>query len=276
MALEAKTYKVDKVKLEHNRKTGEVGTIDVIRGCCGCELRNAPCYAAKCARMTGIDFFHPVRRLLDLSLLERQLKRYSPDWVRIGCISDPSLDWDSTCSVCQVVRQAGKTPVVITKVHRFPSDSNLASLSSSKAIVQVTLSALQSTRAGERRWRLLKLSGADGLVTASRIVSAAWRPERLNRRQDGLVTASRELGLPIVDTPLRLFRTSPLWKLVDQTRYSRHRSPLSGKMDSQLTAGTLIEGAYACFSSCSPTPTATDPVGCPHQCLTRGRIEEWA
>ena len=267
-----KTYVQDRIKLEHNRKTGEAGTIDIFRGCSGCEMKNAPCYASKGARRVGIDFFQPVRREFDKKLLERQLKNYDIDWVRIGCISDPSLDWNTTAQVAEIVREHNKTPVIITKAFADIRNKDLKRLARAKAQLQISVCGMTPARRLKRRERIATRARTHAIVACWRINSAIWKPgSKAERQQEDLIhfAEDHELPLPIIDTPIRLFRTSPFWKRVDQEKYHRHISPISGKKDNQRTAGLIIPGAYACYSTCAEGPKGNDPVGCPHQCVTR-------
>lgn len=263
-------YQKDRVRIEYNRKTGEAGTIDVARGCVGCEIRSS-CYASKMAKLTNIDFFDPVIRDFDEKLLRRQLSKYENTWVRMGCISDPSLHWNNTIKVCQLCQEFNKTPVVITKCHKMLTEKKVKELMSCGTVLQITFSGF----AGERQTRLRRelfdraVNYSKSLEKVSaRVVSAKLKPGKQAIRQANIVGSMKDLGAPIVDTPLRLFKTSPLWRLVDQTQYHRHLSPISGKLDNQRCAGLIIDGAYPCYSSCSATPTETDKVGCSHQCLT--------
>jgi len=219
----------------------------------------------------GIDFFQPIRRDFDKRLLEKQLERYEIDWVRIGCISDPSLDWNTTCDVAELVHEHGKTPVVITKVYKTPTGKKLERLAASNAVLQISVCGFTSRRdLGKRKRLAIKAKHLKGVNVAWRINSGRWHRDRKPAKvQADLVGFAKTIDIPIVDTPLRLFQTSPFWKHVDQEKYHRHMSPISGKLDNQRTAGLIIPGAYACYSTCADGPKGNDPVGCPHQCLTR-------
>lgn len=264
-----KLYKKDKIQLQHNNKTGEAGTIDIFRGCPGCELKNAPCYAAKGAARTGIDFFQPVERELDQKLLEKQLDKYEISWVRIGCISDPSLDWNKTCKVSELVRGANKTPVIITKVYNFPSSAHLKRLQNSEAQVQISVCGVTPTSKVKERQELAASLKLNKIDVVWRIISALWKKDSKARKvQDELISFSRRARISVIDTPIRMFKTSPLWKLVDQDQYHRHLSPISGKLDNQKTAGLIIPYAYPCFSTCTDHSKSDFDPGCLHQCCT--------
>jgi hypothetical protein len=79
--------------------------------------------------------------------------------------------------------------------------------------------------------------------------------------QDWIVRVLEEEGIPILETPLRFFRTSPVYGIVDAEAVEHHRSYATGKMDSQLTCGPVLKGKPACDRPCRE---------CEHQCMTRG------
>jgi len=262
-------YRAGDICLLSNRKTQEVGTIDVKRGCVGCELAKAPCYASKMAQITAINFFAPVTMTLNRRKIERQLSLYSENWVRIGCSSEPSLDWKKTIEVCNLIRESNKTPVIISKGFNVLTKEIASSLVESSPIVQISVSAFQSKAQEQKRFKSLIASREAGLKTSLRIVSCMPKKKEIIDYQEKLISFARKENFIIIDTPLRLFTTSPLYKKVDTTKYFRHHSPLSGKLDNQYTAGLIIEKSFPCFSSCSRLPRKEfqDP-GCDHQCLT--------
>lgn len=265
----SKVYAKDKVTLQHNQKTGEVGTIDIFRGCLGCEMSKS-CYAAKGARRTGINFFQPIRRDYDERLLKKQLKNYEIDWVRIGCISDPSLDWSTTNKVIALLSEAGKKAAVITKVYNIPAEEDINELAKGDLNIQISVCGLTPIREVKKRKAFAIRLKDKGILLGWRINSAAWKKEsKAERVQNDLILFAREKRIEIIDTPLRLFTNNNFWNHVDQNLYHRHLSPISGKLDNQRTAGLIIPDSYPCYSTCSPTPTEFDPIGCKHQCLTR-------
>ena len=265
-----KTYKKDRIKLQHNNKTGEAGTIDIFRGCPGCEMKNAPCYAAKGAARVGIDFFQPIRRDFDKSLLEKQLKRYDIDWVRIGCISDPSLDWEITCQVAELISQHEKKAVIITKLYEMPSEQQLKRISKTPGNLQISISGMTPRKAINDRFAIAQQAHKLGVQTLWRINSARWKLDsKADKTQEELIQMADGEAIDIIDTPIRLFKKSPFWKHVEQDQYHRHLSPISGKLDNQQCAGLIIPEAYPCYSTCADGPRGNDPIGCQHQCVTR-------
>lgn len=263
-------YKRDYIKLIKNQKTKEVATIDIAKGCKGCELKHAPCYAFKMARMSGLDFFTPVPQKLKISLLEKQLQKYNLDWIRIGCISDPSLNWEITSQICRLASEKNITPVIISKIYSALSQETLESLVRDKAQLQVSTSGLMSRRQKDQRLSTIINYKKLGGKIVNRINSAVFKENsKAYKLQENLILFSQQEEIPILETPLRTFKTSPLYSLLDSRRYKKHLSPLSGKYDSQSSAGLIIPNTYACYSTCSPTPIGNYDPGCSHQCCTK-------
>jgi len=256
-------YLARKLALAHNNKTGEAATLDPVHGCIGCELRDAPCYAEKMCAMNQVDFWHPVPQELDVAFLAGQLRRYRArghHWLRIGCKGDPSLAWETTRVLTQLAHDIGIIPVVVSKLH-VPLDRWLAP----STHLQVSVSGAMSPEQTETR--LATLARYPGAVM--RLVSFAWLPgSSEDALQAHLVDWARARQMNILETPARVYATRQLWTRLDTARYHKHISPMSGREVSEYCAGLLIPGAAACYSTCSPVPTAKDPVGCAHQCLT--------
>jgi hypothetical protein len=188
--------------------------VDTVKGCTlGMEAHPAGgcyglCYAAKMARARGFDFGHSVSRLpVDRAAIERKVRAHPADWFRVGVMGDPCHDWALTLDVCEWLGKF-KRPVVVTK-HWMPlCQEEVARLASCGAVVNTSISALDSI--DERSYRLeqFKLLAGAGVRSVLRVVSVrcgdteqgrAWREV-----QDGL------LGLaPVIDNPLRVPRSDP-------------------------------------------------------------------
>jgi hypothetical protein len=212
----------------------------------------------------------PVKRTFKPGLLDTQLSRYKVDWIRLGCISDPSLDWEGLEPILLLLAKHKKTPVIVTKIYEPIPDSTFKVMKKSQSILQVSTSGLAPKRWSKTRLDTIERARDLGIFSSSRINSAAFKE---NSRpwvlQENLISWAEENQIPILETPIRTFKTSPIWKLLDQDKYHKHLSPISGNYDCQSTAGLMINGAYPCFSSCSEFPTKTDRTGCRNQCLTR-------
>jgi len=257
-------YKTNKISLSGNRKV-DPNTLDISKGCIGAQKRengcyNA-CYACKMSKLANKDFSVPVPQILDESLLRKQLKTLKQNWVRIGVSGDPSSDWDTTVKVCQIVRESGRTPVVKTKCWTEPEQIHLKQMAVSNTIFQVSMSALDDEDESKRRSKALA-SYRDLLpgYSVPMVNSLAFKPGELHTRQ----ATDSELLLKfcgsILEVPIRLFKTNPIWKELDESKYHHHESVISGKEDSQYTAGLVINltGVYPCNTKCSE---------CENQCM---------
>ena len=262
-------YQASRVRIIGNHKTD--GMIDPVRGCLGCEL-SPECYARKMARMGRTDHGIPVRQILDPVFLAKQVKRYAQhphDWIRIGCVGDPSFDWELTTEVCRIVRDAGVTPVIVSKIHQAIPRKCAASLAET-SLLQVSVSGMQTQRQGETRLATVLRHRSLGGAVMIRLVSARWLAGSApDKRQTALAFWAQSHGVTVLDTPLRLRRTGPFWALVEQPVYHRHCSPMSGTLGIEYSAGLVIEGALPCASTCSPVWRAAYDPGCAHQCGTK-------
>lgn len=261
-----KPYKSSRIALSWNQKTADAATIDVARGCPGCELSAAPCYAKKMAQMAAIDHGCVVSQRLSSSFLETQLETYKGSWIRIGCTSDPSLDWAKTAQVVESCLVSGIIPVIVSKIHEpIPDYSSLVG-----AQLQVSVSGLQTAEQSERRLHAMIVAKAWGIQVVMRLVSAVWiHGSAEEAEQERMVAFARAIGIEILETPLRIYSTSSIYQLVEKSQYHRHVSPISGLPATEYTAGLVVADAKPCFSTCSPPPTEHDPRGCAHQCCTR-------
>jgi hypothetical protein len=261
-------YQASRVRIIGNHKTD--GAIDPVRGCTGCEL-TSDCYARKMARIGRTEHGTPIRQILDSVFLAKQVKRYaqhSHSWIRIGCVGDPSFDWELTTDVCRIVHDAGVTPVIVSKIHQeIPRD--LAASIAETSLLQVSVSGLQTERQRETRLTTLLRHRTLGGRVGMRFVSARWlEGSAPDEEQRALTFWAQSHGVAILDTPLRLNRCGPSWALVEQSAYHRHCSPMSGALATEYTAGLVIEGALPCYSTCSPVWRAAYDPGCAHQCGT--------
>lgn len=260
-------YKVQDIKINYNRKTKEAGTLDVVRGCIGCELKNAPCYAVKGCQITSTDFFSPQQQIFNPSKLRNQFKRYQSSWIRIGCTSDPSLDWNTVGLCLDILKDFKIKPVIITKLFNPLPDNIIHQVRELEGNIQISLSGIQPTNS-PRLDALKTILSLEGKAV-SRIISAPWNEgSKPYKKQRSLIEFSQKNKLPILETPLRIFKTSPFVNLIDMSKMHRHLSPISGKLDNQSCAGLILpERDFDCYSTCSIVGNEFDP-GCKHQCLT--------
>jgi len=270
-----RTYQAKPIRIEGNRKTLH-NICDVVRGCVGARREAGgcygSCYAMKMARMAGVDFSTPVPMILDSAALKRSLKRCKQRWIRVGVSGDPSLDWEKTVQVCELIHEAGKIPVVITKGWKMISEGQLVSFRRQGTILHVSISGLDGWKLVNDRLDLIARYREAGGTPVIRLISAPFtgnKEEGIGYEgkpawlQDQIITWARLYKVPILETPLRTFSTSRYVQdgTIDSERLEKHVSPISGKFDGQLSAGRTISGLRTgyCDTTCDK---------CPNQCMT--------
>jgi hypothetical protein len=186
--------------------------VDTVKGCTA-GMRAYPnggcygaCYAAKTAKLYGRDFSVSVSRLPHpwaWRSVWKTVKDHDAHWYRIGTAGDPSHDWENTVRVCELLKETGKHPVIITKHWRKLGDGHLARLRKCRAVINTSISALDTP--AELKYRIAQIGrvAESGCKSVARIVTCKfgnteWGAER-NEVQAWLLTMR-----PHVDNPLRL------------------------------------------------------------------------
>lgn len=184
---------------------------DTVKGCT-CGMSAYPgggcygeCYAAKTANQYGIDFTiavsrKPVRKIFTDCFFT--VKNHKGSWYRIGTAGDPCHDWDNTILICELLKNTGKIPVIITKHWISLSDENIDRLRDLNAVVNTSTSGMDtdseiSFRVGQAR-RLRE----SGIRSIHRIVtcffgSSSWA-NQCKEKQEYLLSLDN-----IIDNPLR-------------------------------------------------------------------------
>lgn len=217
---------VEKLRLYGSYLTAEVNQkgvldIDVVKGCTagiaahgekGCYQA---CYAASIARFRGIDFSRAVVRTVKTKAqakeIERAVKSAPFGFFRIGTMGDPCHAWEETVSTIEWLAPYA-IPIIITKHWRRASESQLRRLIQCGAILNTSVSALDSnkhlaTRVTELQ-RYAEMSGA----SVARVVSCDFNThDPLGRKladiQEWLFSFK-----PVIDNPLRIPATHELVK----------------------------------------------------------------
>lgn len=186
--------------------------VDTVKGCysgmaaypgTGCY---GTCYAATTAKLYGRDFSVSVsRKPAPWSWREvwRQVRDYRANWYRIGTAGDPCHDWENTVEVCEMLESTGKHPVIITKHWQTIGDGHLARLRVLNAVINTSVSALDTKAELKHRLRQIHRIRDAGLQSVARVVtcnfgSTEWGIER-RAVQEQLLALS-----PNVDNPLRI------------------------------------------------------------------------
>jgi len=191
--------------------------VDTVKGCT-LGMRAYPeggcygeCYANKTASRYGIDFAVSVSRKLmpwnrtDIFCVVRDHHSY---WYRIGTAGEPCHDWNNTLEVCEALQGTEKTPVIITK-HWIPlSDDHIRRLRMIGAVVNTSVSGLDSDAQIKHRLAQMKRLTLGGVRSIARVVTCEYGTSQwadaAKEKQKFLMTLT-----PIIDNPLRASKSNP-------------------------------------------------------------------
>jgi len=233
---------------------------DTVKGCTrgmaaypngGCY---AECYAAKTAARYGIDFSVAVSRRIQgrehRGTLIKLMSQYPAKWYRVGTAGDPSHDWDGTLATLRALRHSGKVPVVITKHWVKLSDEHISDLRWLRAVVNTSISALDTESETKHRVGQLERLREAGVRSVLRVVTCEFsRGARGYRdKQEHLLSL-----VPVIDNPLRASKTNP--RVVSgEIVLTRRDGSIGGGKSVSLHSGTTFLGRCdACPDQCGVT-----------------------
>lgn len=240
--------------------------VDTVKGCysgmaaypgTGCY---GACYAAKTAKQYGRDFTIAVsRKPAPWSWREvwRQVRDFHANWYRVGTAGDPCHDWENTVTVCEMLQSTGKHPVIITKHWQTASDQQLERLRALSAVLNTSVSALDTEQELRHRLRQIERIRDAGIKSVARVVTCNFGATDWGRERDAVQRALLEFR-PMIDNPLRIPASDP-----------------------RVIAGDLVVSRIAeavgggkTVSLHSPDVYLSTCVGCPDQCGAHMEIIE--
>jgi hypothetical protein len=193
--------------------------VDVVKGCTLGMAASKPngcydaCYAATIAKFRGIDFTQSVTRRVvggaHADSILKAVKSAPLGFFRIGTMGDPCHAWEATCELIEWLSPYA-VPVIVTKHWMKASDRQLARLVECGAIINTSISALDTPAQLLHRERQMARYVALGGNSVARVVSCDFNCDdplgaKLAAIQDRLLSLS-----PMIDNPLRVPRTHPL------------------------------------------------------------------
>lgn len=232
--------------------------VDTVKGCtlgmraypgAGCY---GECYANKTASRYGIDFTVSVSRKLtpDIRIsVFCAVRDHHAYWYRIGTAGEPCHDWDNTLEVCEALRETRKIPVIITK-HWIPlSDDHIRSLASLRAVINTSVSGLDTDAQIKHRLAQMDRLKAAGVRSIARVVSCEYGTSEwataAKEKQDFLMKLT-----PIIDNPLRSEKTNKHVANGDILLTRRDDSVGGGKMVSLHQPDVYLGRCNACPDQC--------------------------
>lgn len=193
--------------------------VDTVKGCTsgiaahgekGCYQA---CYAASIARFRGLDFSRSVTRVVrtkaQARAIERAVRNSPLGFFRIGTMGDPCHAWAETVDTVEWLSPHA-VPVIVTKHWRTMTDAQIDRLIKCGAIVNTSISALDSAKHLARRKLEIARYAEAGGVSVARVVSCDFIESTCEGAR--MAHVQRELfALPLMlDNPLRIPSTHQL------------------------------------------------------------------
>ena len=240
--------------------------VDTVKGCTvGMAVRPEggcynECYAAKIAARYGKDFGVSVsRKLTPWNRIEifQAVRDFRASWYRIGTAGDPCHDWDNTLEVCEYLDATGKQAVIITKHWHQLTESHLKRFKAIDAVINTSVSALDTPQELKHRIRQINRIKAAGLVGVARVVTCQFGDTEWGRdrkaKQDYLLTLE-----PVIDNPLRAPATNPHVISGDIILSTRPEAVGGGKTVSLHDERVYLGTCEACPDQCGATRVMND------------------
>jgi hypothetical protein len=230
--------------------------VDTVKGCtAGMNARPGTgcyggCYAAKIAKFRGIDFAKAVTRQIggdaNARKIERAVKAAPEGFFRIGTMGDPCHAWEHTVAVVEWLAPLA-VPVIVTKHWMVATDGQLTRLVACGAVLNTSVSALDTPAELAHRERQIGRYRALGGVSVARVVSCDFNADTEEGRSMAEVQARLFTLTPTLDNPLRVPRTHPLVQRgVIRVRSVRDLAT--------LRTVSLAEGSVSYIGHCSDCP----------------------
>jgi len=193
--------------------------VDTVKGCtAGMNARPEAgcyggCYAAKIAKFRGLNFAKAVKRVVKgrahARRIEQAVKQAPEGFFRIGTMGDPSHAWEHTVRTVEWLSQFA-TPVIVTKHWLTATDDHLQRLVRKDAMLNTSVSALDTAAELRHRLRQIERYRAAGGVSVARVVSCAFNLGNPEGRRMAALQVSLFERTPVIDNPLRVPRSHKL------------------------------------------------------------------
>lgn len=239
--------------------------VDTVKGCtAGMSARPGTgcygaCYAAKIAKFRGFDFARAVTRTIhsraQARAIERAVAAAPQGFFRIGVMGDPCHAWEETVRTVEWLAEFAR-PVIITKHWRTLSDDQVKRLVACAAVVNTSISALDTAAELKHRKREFFRFKMFGGNSVARIVSCDFDTSnsegaRMKAAQDELFTLR-----PTLDNPLRAPMNHPL-VVAGVIRVERMKDLGSLRTISLANSETYVGHCSGCPDVCGITDRPT-------------------
>lgn len=241
--------------------------VDTVKGCtAGMNARPGTgcyggCYAAKIAKFRGIDFASSVTRkvsgVADARAIERAVAAAPEGFFRVGTMGDPCHAWEHTVATIEWLAPFA-VPVIVTKHWVTATTEQLARLVECGAVLNTSVSALDTAAELRHREKQIARYAALGGVSVARIVSCDFDISTPDGAEMALVQARLFTLQPHLDNPLRVPRSHDLVRrgvIRVQALHDLGEAPVT---ISRVNPETYVGHCSACpdkcgLSVCGPT-----------------------
>lgn len=189
---------------------------DVISGCISL---NSTCYGNCTAALywlnKGYDFGKNIINRFDHKLFEECINDL-PDnqrWLRQGWMSDCSLSeeaWNMIVEISDILTKHGISLLIITKIHKRPSEKILKKLAENKVEIRVSLSAIDSRLELEKRLNFLLDYKKFGGISIPYLMTTKYKNKNLKENQNYIIKFIIENDFIAGEHPLRISQNNPL------------------------------------------------------------------
>jgi len=232
--------------------------VDTVKGCtAGMNARPGTgcyggCYAANIAKFRGIDFAQSVTRKIkssaDARNIERAVSAAPEGFFRVGTMGDPCHAWSHTVDVVEWLAPRA-VPVIVTKHWMVATNAQLARLVKCGAVLNTSVSALDTPAELRHRERQMARYVAAGGVSVPRVVSCDFDTSKDEGARMAKVQR-RLLDMPdALDNPLRVPRNHDLVKR-GIIKVSRVKDLASVRTISLSNPDTYVGHCEACPDKC--------------------------
>jgi alpha-ketoglutarate-dependent taurine dioxygenase len=195
-------------------------TTDLQLGCLpASQICYGNCFAARGAFQSGFNFGKHVENILDEDVLKSDLKAIpeSQAFLRNGWNSDPSWNWEKGLRLAELIHEAGKHTIFITKCFVSPDEDILSGFAALGVELRVSISAFDSEPQLEQRLQTIENYRKQNGVAVPLVMTTKFKDQTLNDRQDKIVQYVVEQDLPASENSLRFDLNSPVVELIDES-----------------------------------------------------------
>ncbi len=202
---------------------------DVVSGCLAIDnVCYGNCTACDFWVKQGYDFGNRNNNIFDKNIFISDLRKLPKDvkWLRQGWVSDCSFSndsWQLVADISNILASYNIFMLIITKIHKYPSDSILETLKKNNTEIRVSVSALDSPEEHEKRIKFLKHYKNIGGRAIPYLMSAKYNNSILNNNQNIIVQEIIENDFIAGEHPLRIDYDNPIYSLLAKGGFSHFK-----------------------------------------------------